>query len=220
MASSPSPHPCAPERVRELCASLGFPLDEEGGTAAGALSAYLALLVKWNRVMNLVGPSTWEDILATLIIDSLHLADFIRRLPLPEAPECRDLGAGAGLPGLPLRMLWQQGNYTLVEAREKRALFLRSCLAAVPLPGTTIYQGRAEAFMAGAPHADLTVSRAFLPWERVLELVSPFTDSGGFCLFLTLAPLPPTLPHSWQAALEHRYAVRNDTRYFWALQKS
>lgn len=183
------------------------------------LAVYLALLSKWNKAMNLVGPSRWEDMLATLVIDSLHLANFVRSLPLPEAPLCRDLGAGAGLPGLPLRILWRQGSYTLVEAREKRALFLRSCLAALPLPGVQVYHGRAEGFMAASPQADLTVSRAFLPWERVLEMIAPFSGSMSFCLFLTLAPLPERLPAGWGAAAEQRYTVGKDSRYFWALQK-
>ena len=211
-----APGPCAPEYIREMCEGLGFVLSDG---ALVALSSYLALLVKWNRVMNLVGPSDWEDILSSLVIDSLYLAEFIQTLPLPEHPECRDLGAGAGLPGLPLRMIWQKGNYTLVEAREKRALFLRSCLAAAPLPGVSVYHGRAEAFMASAPHAHLTVSRAFLPWERVLALVSPYTDNGSFCLFLTLSPLPSSLPEEWRPFAEKRYTAHNNDRYFWALQK-
>ena len=210
-----------PEDINKTCAALGFALSD---AALVAIASYLTLLVKWNRMMNLVGPSDWEDILSSLVIDSLYLADFIQALPLPEHPECRDLGAGAGLPGLPLRMIWQKGAYTLVEAREKRTLFLRSCLAAAPLPGVFVYHGRAEAFMASAVHAHLTVSRAFLPWERVLELVSPYTDEGGFCLFLTLSPLPSSLPpclqKEWRLFGEKRYTVCKSERYFWALQKT
>ena len=220
-----TPEGISPENINKTCAALGFALSD---TALVALSSYLALLVKWNKVMNLVGPSDWEDILASLVIDSLHLADFIQTLPLPEQPECRDLGAGAGLPGLPLRMIWQKGNYTLVEAREKRALFLRSCLAATPLPGVFVYHGRAEAFMASAAHAHLTVSRAFLPWERVLELVSPYTDEGSFCLFFTLSSLPSFrlsglssgLQEEWRPFGEKRYTAGKSKRYFWALQKT
>ena len=209
-------YPCTPENIGKRCESLGFVLSN---ATLDALSSYLNLLVKWNRVMNLVGPSDWEEILSSLVIDSMYLADFVQTLPLPEHPECRDLGAGAGLPGLPLRMIWQKGNYTLVEAREKRALFLRSCLAAVSLPGVSAYHGRAETFMASAPHAHLTVSRAFLPWERVLALASPYTDKESFCLFLTLKPFPPSLPQQWRPFKEKRYSVHRTDHYFWAMQK-
>ena len=205
-----------PEDVSALCRDLGFSLS---GAASESLAVYLGLLGKWNRVMNLVGPRDWRDILSGLIVDSFHLAGFIRALPLPPAPECRDLGAGAGLPGIPLRMLWQEGSYTLVEAREKRALFLRTVLASCPLPGVSVFQGRAEAFMAVRGPAHLTVSRAFLPWEKVLALVEEYTKPGGYCLFLTLTPLPAALPQGWEAAAEQAYTVGNDQRWLWALRK-
>lgn len=208
--------PLAAQAVGSLCRDLGFSLP---GAAVEELVIYLGLLEKWNRVMNLVGPGNWRDVLATLVVDSLRLDAFVRALPLPPAPECRDLGAGAGLPGIPLRMLWQEGTYALVEAREKRALFLRTVLASCPLPGVSVFQGRAEAFMAGRGPAHLTVSRAFLPWEKVLALVEDHTATGGFCLFLTLKPLPQALPQGWAAAAEQEYAVGADRRWFWALRK-
>lgn len=212
----PTTPPPSPDAVEAACAALGIPLPPG---AAPLLADYLALLTKWNRVMNLVGPGDWRHILDTLIIDSLLLAGFVRTLPLPEAPQCRDLGAGAGLPGIPLRMLWSEGAYTLVEAREKRALFLRAVLAACPLPGVSVFQGRAELFMANHPPAHLTISRAFMPWERVLSLISPHTDSGGVCVFLTLAPLTGELPADWKPLAEQAYPVGRDTRHFWAIRK-
>jgi 16S rRNA (guanine527-N7)-methyltransferase len=216
MPSSASDNRCCPETIRALCESAQLALDAE---IFPPLAAYLTLLGKWNRVMNLVGPAAWEDILLTLVTDSVHLAPFVSALPLPVRPECWDLGAGAGLPGIPLRMLWKTGEYTLVEAREKRALFLRTFLASCPLDGVKVFQGRAEHFMPAHAPADLTVSRAFMPWEKFLALVNPFLISGGFSIFLTLAPLPSTLPKGWTAAGERLYSVNGNNRYFWALQK-
>ncbi len=207
---------CTAAAVAALCADLGFALD--GGQAA-SLAAYLSLLAKWNRTMNLVGPEHWRDILETLVVDSLFLADFVRSLSLPKAPRCWDLGAGAGLPGVPLRMLWREGEYTLVEVREKRALFLQTVLAACPLPGVRVFRGRAEAFMAARPPAHMVVSRAFMPWEKVLDLVGGRLEAGGVCVFLTLEPLPSTLPKDWTARGEKRYIVKNTARCFWALAR-
>ena len=205
-----------PEAVRELCANLGFSLSEE---QCAAISGYLNLLVKWNRVMNLVGRSGWRDVLETLVSDSFHLAPLLQALPLPENPECWDLGAGAGLPGIPLRMLWNSGAYTLVEAREKRALFLRTVLASHRLPGTSVFQGRVEAFMPLRPPAQLIVSRAFMPWRRMLDLVAPYTASQGFCVFLLLEPTPGALPPGWTSFADQPYTVRGDTRYLRVLRK-
>lgn len=215
MARSLEP-PCTPRALEKAARTLGFSLT---APELETLAGYLNLLEKWNKAMNLVGPGSWRDIFDRLIVDSLYLAGMLRELPLPPAPVSRDLGAGAGLPGIPLRVLWRDGRYTLVEAREKRALFLKTVLASLPLPGVEVFQGRAEAFMAARPPADLTVSRAFMPWRGVLALVEPHTEEGGFCVFLTLEPLPLDLPEGWRAVGERAYAVGGDTRYFWALQK-
>lgn len=216
--ATPSPaDDCTPERVRALCEASGFSLD---AGALSALTGYLALLSKWNRVMNLVGPTAWENILATLVVDSFHLAPFLAALNPPDRPRCWDLGSGAGLPGLPLRMLWKNGEYTLVEAREKRALFLRTILASCPLDGVSVFQGRVERFMPTQQPAHLIVSRAFMPWDKLLALVKPYMAAAGCCVFLALAPLPLSLPEGWTAAAEKLYTVAGDTRYFWALRKT
>lgn len=217
MAMPPPADGLCPERIQPLCEAAGFSLDVE---ALSALTVYLSLLCKWNRVMNLVGPAAWEDILARLVTDSFHLAPFLSSLDLPDQPRCWDLGSGAGLPGLPLRMLWKKGSYTLIEAREKRALFLRTVLASRPLDGVTVFHGRAERFMPARAPAHLIVSRAFMPWDKLLDLVWPYTAAGGHCVFLALTPLPPSLPGGWTAAAEKRYTVADDIRYFWALRKT
>ena len=154
----------SPYDLQDWAKRAGFELTEE---TLPPLAGYLGLLIQWNRVMNLVGTRTAEDTFFTLVVDSLHLGLFLREdVEYSTAPCCWDLGSGAGLPGLPLRMIWQEGDYWMVEAREKRALFLSTVLAKYPLPGTHVFRGRAEAFMAGPPArtADLIVSRAFMPW--------------------------------------------------------
>ena len=162
----------------------GFHLD---GEPLAALAGYLDLLLRWNKAMNLVGTRTWQDTVSRLIVDSLHLGRFLETMPLPEAPLCWDPGAGAGLPGIPLRMIWQRGTYWMIEAREKRALFLASVLARHPLPETHVFRGRLEAFceqQADGPPADLVVSRAFMPWRQLLPLMAPHLAPGGFVVFL------------------------------------
>ncbi|MDR2489157.1 MAG: 16S rRNA (guanine(527)-N(7))-methyltransferase RsmG [Desulfovibrio sp.] len=213
--SSPD-NSCCPKTVQAFCDSANITFDHD---KLHELTVYLSLLSKWNRVMNLVGQDAWEDILATLVTDSFYLAPFVSALKLPIHPQCWDLGAGAGLPGIPLRMLWKDGDYTLVEAREKRALFLRTVLASCPLEGVSVFHGRAERFMPGRPPAHLIVSRAFMPWEKLLTATKPYLASGGFCVLLTRTPLHSSLPDGWTAAAETRYAVTGNSRYFWALQK-
>lgn len=198
----------SPKELTRLCAEAGFGPDEVPQAALAALAGYLELLMKWNRVMNLVGTRTWQATFRTLVVDSLHLARFLRALPLPEAPETWDLGAGAGLPGVPLRAVWQAGTYHMVDAREKRTLFLSNVLARHPLPGTLVFRGRVEDFMPGRPAAHCVVSRAFLPWPEVLALVGGHVAPGGHVVFLANDAPPDSLPDTWRVAARADYAVQ------------
>ena len=66
--------PCTPEAVTRLCDDQGFSVSER---QAQQLAEYLELLMKWNRVMNLVGANSWETCLESLVSDSLHLARYL-----------------------------------------------------------------------------------------------------------------------------------------------
>lgn len=208
--------PLTLETLQAACAALPCPVPEQ---AHAPLLTYLTLLMQWNKVMNLVGTHTWRDTLETLLADSFYLAEFLRRLPLPAAPECWDLGAGAGLPGIPLRMVWPQGHYTLVEAREKRALFLSTVVARAALANTAVFRGRAEDFFVQASPADVVLSRAFMPWQDVLAFIAPHIQPAGIAVLLTLEPMPALVPAGWLALHEQAYSIAGDARYFWALQK-
>ncbi len=203
--------------AKEQAVPITLPADE---LFIKHLSCYLELLLQWNKVMNLVGPYTWKEILDYLLVDSFYLASFLDNLNLIEEPQTWDLGAGAGLPGIPLRMVWQKGSYTLIDAREKRTLFLRRVLATCPLPCTTVFQGRVEAFMQKNTPADLIISRAFLPWEKVLELVKNHIKNKAQVVFLTLTAAPDTLPAGWSIAKQISYNTGQGKRFFWSIHKN
>lgn len=200
---------------------LGHPLTD---AQVESLATYLDQLIKWNRKMNLVGRSTWRDVFDTLVVDSLHLAGFLAGLDLPDSPLTLDLGAGAGLPGIPLRALWQAGDYHLVEVREKRSLFMRSVLGKLRLPGTAVYHGKAEDVLEslGAPTADLILSRAFMPWEKLLDFTRPMLPVGGVIVILSndTPPAGNALPQGWELTVSASYKAAKDTRHFWALQRT
>ena len=195
---------------------LDFTLSDD---ALSGLSLYLGQLVKWNKSMNLVGTSSWEETLENLITDSFHLAIFLRSLPLAANPTSFDLGAGAGLPGIPLRLVWRKGTYTLVEAREKRALFMRTVLASLALERTNVFLGRAEDFFVLSGQADCILSRAFMPWRDLLVFIENALLPKGFAVFLTREPIPESLPTPWRSAAQTEYIVKDVRRYFWALTR-
>ncbi len=202
------------ETVGAIVRECGFALTDG---QMGNLATYLELVLKWNKVMNLIGPYSWDDALRTLLMDSLHLAVFLDSLKLPDAPSCWDFGAGAGLPGIPLRIVWQRGEYHLVEVREKRALFMQQTVARLGLPHTHVFRGRAEDFMEGRIPADLLLSRAFMPWERLLEFAGDRVAPNGRVVILALESPPAALPAGWGLEDSQEYAIGSDTRYFWSL---
>ena len=169
------------DQVASSAARLGRVLSAE---EARLLTVYLGLLVKWNSRMNLVGPATWPEILEILIQDSWHLADLLQTLT-PQPGQTLDLGAGAGLPGIPLRVFWQSGEYYLVEPRQKRAIFMEQAAAHMKLPRTKVICGRMEALPAARRQADLIVSRAFMPWKKLLAEVRGYLAPQGRVLVMS-----------------------------------
>jgi 16S rRNA (guanine527-N7)-methyltransferase len=218
MRHAPSPE-IPPAELAAACRALRCPVPED---ALAPLAAYLSLLMRWNRVMNLAGAKNWREALI-LAADSFFLARFLEGLPLPAQPLTWDLGAGAGLPGIPLRMVWQAGEYHMVEVREKRAIFLNTALARLALPRTLTVRERAEDFFARMrAHerpADCILSRAFMPWERLLPFVADSLAPDGCVCIAATRPPPDALPARWTLAAEYTYELDNAQRFFWALRQ-
>lgn len=89
--------------------------------SALSLSAYLLLLEKWNRKINLVSSTAWE-ILGPLFEESIWAAGQYTK----NRVEHVDVGSGSGFPALPMRILNPHMNLELVESRTKRAVFLET----------------------------------------------------------------------------------------------
>ncbi|TVR00125.1 MAG: 16S rRNA (guanine(527)-N(7))-methyltransferase RsmG [Desulfovibrionales bacterium] len=216
MTAKPTPSPVFPtsNQIIELASKLGRTLTME---QAQGLNQYLDLLLQWNQRMNLVGPGNWRKILGDLVADSWLLADFLKNLPLPDAPRTVDLGAGAGLPGLPLRLFWPPGSYHLVEIRRKRTAFLLQAVAAMRLNRTVVLPEHAEKALPTLAPLDLCLSRAFLPWPQLLELVRPWLGPGGLVVIMANEPPPGSFPVPWLLQAMYSYPSGNKTRYFWSL---
>ena len=208
--------------VKREAARLGRELRPQ---EAGLLAGYLALLGRWSSKVNLVGPSQWQEILATLAADSWHVADFLAGPGagvLPPAGEpllTLDFGAGAGLPGIPLRAFFNRGEYVLLEARQKRSIFLGEAVARLGLAGMTVAEGRVEAtvppILAARPDVFvLCVSRAFAPWPQFLGICQGLVRRPMAVLTMTGSPTPAhETPPEFAVAAAGSYVVAGKTRY-------
>lgn len=202
-----------------LPTSLPFEVDKY---ALNGLSVYLDQLVAWNKVINLSAFSNREKIMRELIVDSFYLANFLEGFFAKDAsPLSADLGAGAGLPGIPLRLLWKAGSYTLVEAREKRSLFLTNVLSRLKLERTNVFHGTAEKFFAmqdDVKKPDCIISRAFMPWPKLGSLCAPHLDDNGLLIVMANQKAPADLG-MWRLFQDYSYPVEDKSRYLWALKK-
>ena len=187
------------------------------------LALYFSLLMKWNSAMNLVGAKDWRTALINLGADSFFLDRFLNSLPLAEEPETWDLGAGAGLPGIPLRIIRKRGVYRMIEAREKRALFISNALAQLKLPDVFVHQSRVETFFKqppGAPQAQIILSRAFKPWREALELVRPHLAPDGVVVIMSNGSEAKEAPQGWESAGHMLYDLPAGVRMFQAFKLS
>ena len=139
------------------------------------LEAFVALLLRWNRTVNLVSRRDEGAVWHRHIIDSLQLAPLIR----PGHPRAIDLGSGAGFPGLVVALATGI-HFDLVEADQRKAAFLREALRVTGAPAT-IHALRAEA--ADLPPASLITARALAPLPALLPLAMRFLTPSGECLF-------------------------------------
>ena len=139
------------------------------------LRNYVALLLRWNATINLVGRGD-ADLLWTR-----HVADSLRLRPLvpPGTIAATDLGSGAGLPGLVLAIVTGI-PFALVEADRRKAAFLLEA-ARVTVAPATVHCTRIEA--ARIPPAPLVTARALAPLPRLLDYARPLLAPDGICLF-------------------------------------
>ena len=129
---------------------------------------YAALLREWSGRMNLVAPSTLNDIENRHFADSAQLADI-----LPSDVRVVDLGSGAGFPGVVLAILgW---HVTCIESIGKKVAFLTAVKEALGLDKLTIYHGRVENFVRDLPaktHDIVFTARAFASLTKIMDYVA------------------------------------------------
>ena len=143
------------------------------------LSAYASLVLEKNRVMNLTAITDEADFARLHLLDSaalLTLADFSGHSVI-------DVGTGAGFPGVPLRILCDTLDMTVLDSTGKRIEFIREACAALSITGVHPVQGRAEEYAAAhREQYDMAVSRAVAALPVLCELCLPLVRVGGVFL--------------------------------------
>lgn len=174
------------------CEEMDIQLPDSGSQR---LSAYLALLERWNRAYNLTAV---RDPAAMVI---RHLLDSLSILPWLIGPRVLDVGSGAGLPGIPLAIVRPDLEFFLLDSNGKRTRFLIQVVADLQLKNVNVVRGRVEDYQPETLF-DSIVSRAFA------TLADMVTDAGRLCATTgRLLAMKGVFPDDELARLPSDYAV-------------
>jgi 16S rRNA (guanine527-N7)-methyltransferase len=161
--------------LAELASDLGVGLTE------AQLQAFEELyreLLAWNSRVNLTSITEREQVMVKHFADSLSVA---RVLPA-KTGALIDIGSGAGMPGLPLKIALPGLKVTLLEATGKKVAFLNAAIAKLGLSDVTAVQARAEDLSHSPDHREcygVAVARAVAGLPTLLEYALPFVCIGG-----------------------------------------
>lgn len=136
------------------------------------LLQYLVLLEKWNQVYNLTAIRELNKMVASHLLDSLSVVAFLA------GKNILDVGAGAGLPGIPIAVAKPQCQVTLLDSNHKKAAFLRQAVAELALKNANVVCERAESWIAPAGF-DVIISRAFSDLGEFVSVTGRLLASDG-----------------------------------------
>lgn len=191
---------------------------------------YFQLLVDWNQKMNLTAITEKTDVYLKHFYDSLTLA-FSHPLTNSQIKLC-DVGAGAGFPSIPLKIIFPELHVTIVDSLKKRITFLETLAATLELDHVSFYHDRAEIFgqnPAFREQFDLVTARAVARLNVLAEFCLPLVKKDGYFCAMKAAKSQEELGESQKAIallggklikdVEFTLPYTNDPRHIIIIQK-
>jgi len=162
---------------------------------------YYRELIEWNRRMNLTAITDYEEVQVKHFLDSLTVV-LAMGLPWPEGVKLIDVGTGAGIPGLPLKIVFPGVQLVLLDATKKKAVFLEHITDELGIRNTEVVVGRAEEIAHRPEYRqqfDVVLSRAVAELSTLAELTLPFCAAGGWFITQKKGDLKAELMAAQQA---------------------
>ncbi|AEF18402.1 Ribosomal RNA small subunit methyltransferase G [Thermoanaerobacterium xylanolyticum LX-11] len=143
---------------------------------------YSDLLLEWNEKMNLTAITEEREIIIKHFLDSLTA---LKCKVIKGSERIIDVGAGAGFPSVPLKILYPSLKLTIVDSLKKRTVFLDELVSYLNLKDVEIIHGRAEDLGKDSglrEKYDISLSRAVAQLNVLVEYCIPFTKVDGYLI--------------------------------------
>ena len=138
-------------------------------TQIDQLLEYLALIIRWNKAFNLTAIRDPDAMVVKHLLDSLAVYHCIAEPGVTESPKrVIDVGTGAGLPGIPLAIVFPGKQLALLDSNGKKTRFLFQVKTQLGLSNIEIIDSRVESFHPTQPF-DAVISRAFASLDRMVD---------------------------------------------------
>lgn len=147
------------------------------------LVTFYEMVVEKNKVMNLTGIIDFDEFIDKHFLDSLILEKAFPQIK--SSLSVIDVGTGAGFPGIPLAIMYEDAEFTLIDSLNKRVNFLNEVITAISLENVNAIAGRAEELGQNSSYReqyDLCVTRAVAEINLLSEYTLPFVKVGGKCI--------------------------------------
>ena len=180
-----------PETFYNLLAEQNLPLSDQ---QKKQFDRYFELLVEWNEKINLTAITDKEEVYLKHFYDSI--APILQGLIPNETIKLLDIGAGAGFPSLPMKILYPQLDVTIIDSLNKRINFLQLLAQELDLDDVHFYHGRAEDLAQDKnfrAQYDFVTARAVARMQVLSELTIPYLKVGGKLLALKASNAPEEL---------------------------
>jgi 16S rRNA (guanine527-N7)-methyltransferase len=164
-------------QFKEICTSFGITLSDG---MIEKFQAYLSLLLEWNKRIHLISKGdARSDRILRHFVDSLSI---FKAVDIPKSANLLDLGAGAGFPSIPMKIIREDIRLTLVESLHKKTLFLQKLNQVLKLENSSVLNQRAEK-LADQPEFrerfDLSVAKAMGKLKDSIALSVSLLKTGG-----------------------------------------
>ncbi|MEO0115350.1 MAG: 16S rRNA (guanine(527)-N(7))-methyltransferase RsmG [candidate division WOR-3 bacterium] len=144
---------------------------------------YYQLILNWNQKINLISRQDTHRLLSYHFIDSLIVLNDI-----PKDSAVCDVGSGAGLPGIPLKIIRDDITVYLIESIQKKAAFLRKVVDELDLKRTKVIAQRVELEIKNpnsevVNNCDIVLIRLLGKIRKVAPIVTPLLAPQGKIIF-------------------------------------